>query len=547
MADMDFAYAQRLDTDRQARLTWVCAAYPELLAADAPPEEQLIEIAPFLIDKPQKLYHEAVYTNALQYLTEYYARHNSSLVSDFAYVADSLRRGALKTEHYGRIIGQDLPARLEREAHIRGYWCPWYLNLVEECLKEACSPLVWAVSQARGKKARLEDMRYFSTRADLLNTVSDLRRIGGNFNPTVRNACAHGGVTVLRDRMLLFEDDKGKQECWTDEEFLGHIHGLLDVCNAMVLASMVFVFRNWSQLAHVFHAHALPEHERERLFLPVASTPAIEVRSVEVKNLAHGRQVTIEAVDTALVHEELFYDTLAILRRVQRFYPDTDLVFLGLQGSRHWASWVSVPIPALREWVSGAANLQQFLQMPNVQFMLFPFKGPRWPLGMKIASLRRGLAHGLPRAMAEYRQAIAAQRRPWHILEMQESIGLAKRLQATLIVPEGLTRQAIEPMLVEAIGHIRRKLFRTKEVQGYKRRYRKAMAKRSADYVRLFVFTKEKRAADMWADPTASYFVCRAEWFNESLIEVGLQPVLNLPDRIGDFDITVAWGPLYPA
>jgi hypothetical protein len=101
-------------------------------------------------------------------------------------------------------------------------------------------------------------------------------------------------------------------------------------------------------------------------------------------------------------------------------------------------------------------------------------------------------------------------------------------------------------MLVEAVAHVLERLYRTPEVKGYKRRYRKFMARQKPGYVWLFVFTREKREADMWADNTASYFVCRAEWFDESLKKDGFERVFNFQEhagKVGRYDVTVEWNP----
>jgi|GEM_PF-3456755 len=551
MTNLSLNLAKKIDADRHLRLEKVQDEYPEVFTtvggAGGPSEEHLLDLAPFLLDKPQKFCHEATYETALDYLTDYYspAQHDRYLVGHFTYIADSLRRGTLNTEYYSREIERKVTQidHLERETKVQGYWRAWYLNLVEDCLKHVCSPLVWAVSQAKGNKARLEDLRYMSERISILNTVPQFRIIGKDFDPTVRNACAHGGVTLLRDERLLFDDHRGNQVRWTDIEFQHHIQGMLDVCNALSLATKVFIFRNWSQLSGIFQYQALPEDERERPFLSVASTPIIEMRSAKLESLPHGNQITIQAIDKAVVYEELMFDVLAVLENIYRFYPDADWVFLGLEGPRHLSSWVRVPMAALHDWVSGAKSIEQFMQMPDVDLMVFPFK--KLPFARKVAAFRRGLAHGLPQLVVHFRKSMEASyatRPTWRIFDVQnKSTGLAKRLQATVIVPKGLTRQQVEPMLIEATDYVRQKLYRTKEVSGYKRKYRKAMANRPAGYIWLEVFTKEKRPQDMWPDKTASYYVCRTEWFDEKLKEVSLQPVLNLPDRVDQSDIAVEW------
>ncbi len=545
MTNLDLV--QKIDLDLHLRLERVLSEFPELGGVSSPPQEQLLELAPFLLDTPQKYYDEATYENGLRYLTDHYAARPGDLVDDFTYVADWLRLGMLNTEYYSRVVEDTPTSQLTRDGRIRDYWSRWYLNLVEECLKHVSAPLVRAVLRDRGRSTDLEDMPYVSNRLQVLGTVSELAQIGKHFADVVRNACAHGGVALLRDNLLMFRDNRGNEVEWPDDEFLDYIHGMLDVCNALTFAASVFVLRNWSQLAALYSHQSLPERERERVFLTVASTPVIDVRSAEIIDCAGTRQVAIDATDRALGWGELAYDAVAILERAYKFYPDVDQVFLALSGKRHLPSWVRAPMPAVRDWVSGSLDLETFPQTPGVELMIFPFK--RWaiPVPTRIIYLRRVLASGLPQLRAEFEKARRNQERPWRIVEVRDkSTALAKRLEVIVVVPNSLSRRNIEPMLVETTLHVRRHLYRTEEKVGYKRRYRKAMALRPAGYVWLLVFTKEKRPSDMWADPSASYYVCRTEWFDERQRSNGLQPMLNLPDRVDGSDITVEWSPRYP-
>ncbi len=100
----------------------------------------------------------------------------------------------------------------------------------------------------------------------------------------------------------------------------------------------------------------------------------------------------------------------------------------------------------------------------------------------KLAAYRRGWALTWPARKAqlqEFWQARQREQRPWRILEIHDqSMGLAKRLDVLVLVPEGLSRGEIAPMLAETTAHVREKRYRTAETQGFKRRFRKRMAKR---------------------------------------------------------------------
>src|SRR5258708_5095157 len=168
----------------------------------------------------------------------------------------------------------------------------------------------------------------------------------------------------------------------------------------------------------------------------------------------------------------------------------------------------------------------------------------------KLAAYRRGWALTWPARKAqlqEFWQARQREQRPWRILEIHDlSMGLAKRLDVLVLVPEGLSRGEIAPMLAEATAHVREKRHRTAETPGFKRRYRKRMAKRRPAYVWLQAFTKEKRPTDLWSNRDAPFFVCRTEWFDPAYAAHGLQPILGLPERVEATDITVEWSPRYP-
>jgi len=546
MSEINLNAAKKFDSERQFKLEKVRIRFPEMFIPGGPPEEHLFEICPFLFDKPQTFYHEGVFENTLKYLTDYYNQYDSSMVDHFSYVAESWRTGALNTEQLSKSIEFTVTDHLNREARIQEYWCLWYQNLVETCLKNLCSPLIWTILQSEGKNINLEnDMPYMSNRADVLNKQLSLQIITKDFNATVRNGCAHGGVSLLENQIIQFHGVRGSKEDWTEDEFLSHIHGILDVCNALIFATTVFIFRNWAQLASIFSYHALPANQREKFFLADASTPAIEVKEAGLKSVIGSKlQATVHATDQAFTREELIFDSLAILQRIARFYPDADTVFLGLKGPRHLASWIRVPMPALHEWANGVISVERLFTSSDAELMIPQFK--QFPLARRAAVIRRGLGHGIFKFKYEMRKAKQLKTRPWDILEIQDkSIGLAKRLDVTLLIQDGLSKREIESLLIEATNYVREKRYRTEEKQGFKRSYRKYTANRPAGYVWLTLFTKEKRPSDMRPNEAFSYYVCRTEWFDDELRNKGLTPILHLPDRVGQSQITVEWASRY--
>ena len=122
MTTLNLDLAKKVDAKRTKRLETVKVKYPELFSAGAPPEEHLLELAPYFFDKPQKFYHEPVYEAALAYLKDYYDRHPLDLVSHFQYLAGGWWPGVASTAHYSQIIELPLPPDLgqstpDGEAH----------------------------------------------------------------------------------------------------------------------------------------------------------------------------------------------------------------------------------------------------------------------------------------------------------------------------------------------------------------------------------------------------------------------------------------------
>ena len=172
MSNINFEAARKFDSERQLKLEKLRARFPEIFIPGGPPAEHLLDICLFLFDKPQTFYNEGVFENTLQYLTDYYTQCGSSVVNHFSYIAESWRTGTLNTEQFSKSIEFTATYQMSREVRVQEYWCPWYQNLVEICLKNLCSPLVWAILQFEGKNIDLErDMPYMSNRADVLNNI----------------------------------------------------------------------------------------------------------------------------------------------------------------------------------------------------------------------------------------------------------------------------------------------------------------------------------------------------------------------------------------
>src|SRR5205823_8945990 len=118
MSDINFNAAEKFDGERQFKLEKVLSRFPELFIPGGPSEEHLLELCPFLFDKPQIFYREAVFENTLKYLTDYYAKHSSDMFNHFGYIAESWKRGVLQTEQFSKAIEYTKIDHLRREVRV---------------------------------------------------------------------------------------------------------------------------------------------------------------------------------------------------------------------------------------------------------------------------------------------------------------------------------------------------------------------------------------------------------------------------------------------
>jgi hypothetical protein len=536
MVDLRLSLAKKLDIHRQFRLGKLKAKYPKLFEPGGPPEEYLLDLYPYFFDKPQKFYNEAVFENTLSYLTTHYTQNSSNMLGDFALAAEELISGILSTAYYSKDVEYTSTDGIERDVKVRRYWGPWYQNLIEGCLKNVCVALVLAALRKDKPSAMLQGMDVYN-RAEKLRTVTtyDFSIVFEDYDSIIRNGCAHAGITLIKDGSIEFRDSKGKKASWTDDELVYHIYNLLDVCNALIFATRIFILSNWSQLSNIFAYQALSVEEREVLFLANVTISTVKLESAELLTTADSQlQVNIKATSKASNYEELLLEFLAILQRVPSYYPEVDRVFLHLKNLHRSPLWIAIPMLLLRDWANGTKSYEHLLQGAEFEHIFSPFK--QISLLRGAASSQRIPLHDLPQLQAELREASEPPHRIWKILEVKNHFFLVNRIAVTILIPEGLCRHEVELLLIEATNFIREKKYRVE----------KKSLNYPIGYIWLNVFTKEKRPSDMLTIETLPYYVCLTEWFDERQTKKELHPILHLSDRVEDSEITVNWNPHYP-
>lgn len=272
---------------------------------------------------------------------------------------------------------------------------------------------------------------------------------------------------------------------------------------------------------------------------------AVENDLVTLKDIKKGIVNNREVVDVELsfdsyTWEEEWLELFRILDIVQTYYTQEDYnVRIHNSNVEEKLHWLIISNNPVRSFFKGEISHGEFLnkiaeegRSMVPQFKLF--------LGRKRAVVRRILftlrSELIPTIKEEYQRRLEISgispdpKRLFKILDIEDkSHGLAKRYQASIIIPENLNKKRIKEIIFEATKKIKKKQIYRSDIT------KKAWKGKDANIVWLGVFTKEKRKRDMWFFDDFDYYICNTEWSDKNT-----EGIVHTFDEVYK-DIKICW------
>ncbi len=329
----------------------VFEAFPILGAKS---EHHSLVLRRYLYNRPEKFFDREAYKSYLEWLQSHDRTCSKQLRKYLAQFDFEISRALLflreinLEEWHDRRLSEgdeyDLIRMIEKHVH------PAYLRLVEGVFTPLFRPLAYFSRLHRGKGV---------SGLDVWSIVDEIKgqneeHLSENYQHTVRNGIAHGGITFLQ-RGIRYRDQRGNEETLDTAYVIQHFDGLLDTCNGMAAAIKVFLLNSQSKdyvRPREFMIEVLQEHTR---------APWWAIEGCVEAEIAGGSQLTIYARPDSRDKWKVFWSTVQSGILSESLAPGYDRYFFSLHSRKAlqgWAAFDGKKLRDLRE--SGADTLSAY-------------------------------------------------------------------------------------------------------------------------------------------------------------------------------------------
>lgn len=487
--------------ERRVQMRSLLAQIPGVDLADHIPKMEwfVLTTSGYLVGPPLSYYWEPAFLEYTKALRSCFAS-----TSEFAAEGTSvtgLIDAVFRAEHLAFEIAKEDLSGHHMTVAVRQYLVRWYLELCEQILDVLLQLPARGIARRSGKTAP----RALRSLVQILEKAGWMTA-GEGYNPTVRNGIAHE-LTFETDfagtvKYAVFTDERGNQERRTLEELRDDVDLLLDRALGYALALRLHLLQHLAEpgVAQLVAPTSLTPEVREQAFRDFTSVDRFKTEGASIDVVSNKRQLTVHGVESTDHDVERLAQIIRILYEAASWFPDAERVFVGVKGKGKLAGFVTTDGATLRRWASGEISGQEFFN--KVDRMLFPIMRP-------FGRLRHKLRYAANVFRAEFRHRFEA---PWpgpryRFLSRQDtSTALAHTYQAEALLQDAPSEEPIRAALQDAVRRLRgMAIHRNRQV-------RKRWGRTPPHYVSVFLYAREKRRRDRWADSGSAFYLGRAEF-----------------------------------
>jgi len=511
---------------------------------DKVPIEQLMLLYPFTTFKPQKYYSEEIYKRALDVLCESYQKDSSHTVEILKYFEDSFNYGYGHYTFLCDLINETNIDGMNRRTKFEFCYLPWYIKTFEGGYFKVIPIVLSAILFLKENEKDITKIDRFENRAkyDKL-TKHGFSDLISSCNFIVRNSIGHQGFDfedkMFEENEIRFED-QDKPKFLSDHEVIALFEQFLDDCGAIILACLVFRLQHHNEIEGLVNlmSYSTSEVLKRELVKNAVENDLVTLKSIK-KGIVNNREiVVVELSFDSYTWEEEWLELFRILNIIQTYYIKEDYsIVIHNSNVKEKMLFLTISNEPVRSFFKGEISYDEFLKKITEegrsmlpQFKLF--------LGRIRAGVRR--IQIIPTIKEEYQRRLKTSgilpnpKRLFKLLDVEDkSHGLAKRYQASIIVPENLNNERIKEIIFEATREVKKKQIYRSDIT------KKAWKGRDVNIVWLGVFTKEKRKRDMWFFDGFDYYICNTEWSDKST-----EGIVHSYDEVYK-DIKICWNKNY--
>ena len=365
----------------QRDIARILEAFP-ILGAES--EHHSLVLRRYLYNRPERFFDREAYESYLEWLQSHDQTSTKQLREYFAQFDFEISRALLflreinLEEWHDRRLSDgdeyDLIRVIEKHVH------PAYLRLVEGVFTPFLRPLAYFSRLHRGKC--VSGLAVWS----IVNEIKDQneKHLSENYQHTVRNGIAHGGITFLQ-RGIRYRDQKGNEETLDTAYVIQYFDGLLDTCNGIAAALKVFLLKSQSKdyvRPREFMIEVLQENTR---------APWWAIEGCVEAEIAGGSQLTIYARPDSRDKWKVFWSTVQSGILSESLAPGYDRYFFSLHSRKALQGWAAFDGKKLRDLRESGADTLSAYQGVLEDNLFYYEPRPRKPLNK-----------GLPNCFSDY-------------------------------------------------------------------------------------------------------------------------------------------------
>lgn len=363
------------------------------------PHGYFLSLGKYLCGIPQQFYSEPVYFEYLAWLEERDRMGRTRLQAYLSNHATEIDRALLHLDEINGFDWHDSFQKLDDYELIRfvdQLVHPTYLRLVEAVFCPFLRMVAHFSRIDRGKGT------------DGLDVWSIVQELQGHYlddairsyHHIIRNGISHGGIAYL-ENAIRYRDKKGNEEKYGDSEVIRICDDLLDACNALALASSVFL------LARQPDGYELPKQLLIEEMRAETRTPWWEIVGCTPSQFSGVNQLIVYARPRTLDYRKVQMAAFHSGVLAELFAPGFDRYFFSIRSEGSWPGWTAFDgkkLQTLRE--SQHSSLKDYgdVMENNLVFYVPPFRLPN-VLG-RVETLRFAFRMHIPHAVSDFRKKL---------------------------------------------------------------------------------------------------------------------------------------------
>lgn len=335
--------------DLEKKKTSILDKFPELITCE---HDNFYSLSEYIFDSPSKFYDNNIY-NVINDFLENLFTSKKDIIVFFKILDDFLFEFNHSIKTLNTINRKDIHEELlpSNDAELMFFLSDKiiyeYLKLNDVVLLGILKPIAFYL---RLKNNKGTDKLDIYNCIETLKTVKVFDSLTKNYNNTLRNAIAHGGVTFESSK-IRFKDKRDSQEYYSND-FIKKFDDLIDISNAIILAYKKIFFKYFNVLDN--YNISIPSSIMEIELRFKTSHYGWEIIHSYDNSISKGNQYNVLIKSNLNSRKFMNFSAAYTAITLERLLPmKYNSVFFQIKTKYSMPCWQSIDLTKLRDYYNG--------------------------------------------------------------------------------------------------------------------------------------------------------------------------------------------------